>query len=366
MPLPAVSPISRNVARGLALAVAAVTACGPQAAPAALPPPASSATATPSATPTRPPTPTASPSLPPIPGADAARRSPGAGVPFVGHLLIADRGNGRIVEIDAAGNETWVFPKKGETVLPHYGPWDDAFYTPDRTEVVANAEDDQVVIGIDVASASIRWHAGVPGVREKGAAGFNTPDDAVPAPDGTIHVADIRNCRVVHLSAAGAYLGALGSGVCAHDPPRSFASPNGAFPTADGGLVVTEINGSWVSWLRADGTLEVAVRTPALYPSDALPYPDGSVLLTDYSKPGQVIRIAKDGTVRWRYRPTGAAALDHPSIALPLAEDRVAVCDDYGGRVLIVDPSTNEVVREYATVGGTHLRLPDGLSYRAD
>ncbi|MDE3113456.1 MAG: PQQ-binding-like beta-propeller repeat protein [Chloroflexota bacterium] len=330
------------------------------------PPAAATVTATASASPGETPTPSPAPAIAAVPGADAARRSPGAGVPFVGHLLIADRRNGRIVEIDAAGNETWVFPKKGDSLPPHYGPWDDAFYTPDRSEIIANAEDDQVVIAIDVATAQLRWHAGVPGVRERGAAGFNTPDDAVPALDGTIHVADIRNCRIVHLGAAGAYLGAVGDGVCRHDPPRSFASPNGAFPTADGGLVVTEINGSWVDWLRPDGTLDAAVHTPAAYPSDAMAYPDGSVLLTDYSKPGQVIRMTREGKVVWRYRPSGAAALDHPSIALPLAEDRVAVCDDYGGRVLIVDPNTDEVVREYTSVGGVHLDLPDGLSYRPD
>ncbi|MDE3101840.1 MAG: PQQ-binding-like beta-propeller repeat protein [Chloroflexota bacterium] len=348
------------------LAFGACAPAGPPARTTAGPAGTPSGAAARSAPPSAPASASAPPRLPALPGADAARPSPGKGIPFVGHLLIADRGNARIVEIDPAGNETWAFPAKGEVVPPHFGPWDDAFYAPDRAQVIANAEDDQVVIAIDVATARITWHAGIPGVREKGAAGFDTPDDAVPALDGTIHVADIRNCRIVHLSGSGEYLGALGSGICRHDPPRSFGSPNGAFPTPDGGLVVTEINGSWVDWLRPDGTLDRAVRTPAAYPSDALPYPDGSVLLTDYSRPGQVIRIAKDGSVRWRYRPKGTRALDHPSIALPLAQDRVAVCDDHGGRVIIVDPATDEVVREYTTVGGVRLRLPDGLSYRAD
>jgi DNA-binding beta-propeller fold protein YncE len=360
--------------RGVALALTTIVAAGCAAIPGA-------STATPFAaasgsalTPASPssspasamPTGSAEPSPPALPGADAMRRSPGRGVPFLGHLLIADRRNGRIVEIDAAGTETWSYPRPGESAPAHYGPWDDAFYTPDHGEVVANAEDEHVVIGIDVATSTLKWHAGVPGQRGKGSGHFDTPDDAVPALDGTIHVADIRNCRIVHLSATGGYLGALGDGVCRHDPPRSFASPNGAFPTADGGLVVTEITGSWISWLDANGALVATTRTPALYPSDALPYPDGSALLTDYSRPGQVLRIARDGSVLWRYRPTGSAALDHPSIALPLAEDRVAVCDDYGGRVVIVDPATNEVVREYLVVGGVHLNLPDGLSYRAD
>lgn len=270
------------------------------------------------------------------------------------------------MEIDPDGNETWSFPRKGQSVAPHIGPWDDAFYTPDRSAVIANAEDSHVVIAVDVATATLRWFAGVPGVPGKGIGHFDRPDDAVPALDGTIHVADIRNCRIVHLSNEGAFLDTTGNGICRHDPPRSFGSPNGAFPGADGSLVVTEIAGSWVDWLDPSGALVAAVRSAALYPSDALPYPDGTALLTDYSKPGQVLRIARDGSVRWRYRPTGAAALDHPSIALPLSVDRVAVCDDYGDRVIIVDPGSNETIRVYTTVGGLHLHLPDGLSYRPD
>lgn len=320
--------------------------------------------APPSASPSPTAIPTASP--PPLPGADAARAPVGPGVPFVGHLLIADRGNGRIVEIDPSGAVTWTFPTKARPIAPLLGPWDDAFYTPDRTGIVANAEDTHVVIAIDIATASIRWVVGTPGIAGKGVGHFDRPDDAVPALDGTIHVADIRNCRIVHLSPSGAFLGAIGSGACVHDPPRSFGSPNGAFPDAAGRLVVTEINGSWVDQLGPSGALEWAVRSPARYPSDALPYPDGSVLLTDYSRPGQVLRIRRDGHVLWRYRPTGPAELDHPSIALPLSADRVAVCDDHGDRVLIVDPRTNETVRTYTSVGGIHLRLPDGLDYRPD
>lgn len=293
--------------------------------------------------------------LPPVPD----------GVVFPGHLLIADRFNRRVLEVTADATVTWQFPPAGQAPPPNFGPPDDAFYTPGFRTVVANSEDGQTVTAIDIQKQTVRWQAGTPGWRGAGRNHFNSPDDAVPAQDGTVMVADIRNCRLVHLAASGAWLGALGSGWCRHQPPTAFALPNGAFPTADGGLVVTEIQGSWVDRLNADGTVRWSVRAPVVYPSDALAYPDGSVLLTDYSWPGQVVRLAPDGRVLWRFAPRGPQTLNHPSIAIPLAANRVAICDDERNRILVVDPTTNAVVWQYAGPPGSPLRNPDGLAYRA-
>ena len=35
--------------------------------------------------------------------------------------------------------------------------------------------------------------------------------------------------------------------MCVHNPPTSMGSPNGDTPLADGNLLVSEINGSWVT-----------------------------------------------------------------------------------------------------------------------
>jgi outer membrane protein assembly factor BamB len=230
--------------------------------------------------------------------------------------------------------------------------------------IIANSEEGQTVIAIDIASHTVRWVAGVPHQAGSGPGHFNYPDDAVPAPDGTIHVADIRNCRIVHLSASGHYLGSMGNGACYHAPPRSFGSPNGAFPTAKGDLVITEIRGSWIDLPSSTGSLIWATQAPVSYPSDALPYPDGTVLLTDYSWPGRVIRMTSTGRVVWYYAPGDAQTLNHPSIAIPIASNRVAVCDDDNNRVVIIDPITKSVVAVYSSPGGIPLQHPDGLAYR--
>jgi hypothetical protein len=73
-----------------------------------------------------------------------------------------------------------------------------------------------------------------------------------------------------------------------------------------------------------------------------------------------------NGRSRWRYEPRGAAALDHPSLALPLPNGDILANDDQNDRVIVVDPRTNKVVWQY---GHTHipgsgegfLSNPDGV-----
>ena len=50
-------------------------------------------------------------------------------------------------------------------------------------------------------------------------------------------------------------------------------------------------------------------------------------------------------------QPTGADALDHPSLALPLPNGDVLATDDHNDRVIVVDPRTNQVVWQYGVRG---------------
>src|SRR5579859_4191154 len=234
----------------------------------------------------------------PSPTIDPATRLPGgawslpplpAGVPFTGHLLVTDRGHLRLVEIDADGKMTWSFPRADDPEGDRYAAWDDAYYGIDGKTVYANSDPTSTVIAIDMATRSVKWHEGTPNKPGSGESAFAGPDDAVQGLDGAVWVADIRNCRVVRLSGEdGHFLGALGDGKCAHKPPSRFSAPNGAFPTADGDVIVTEINGQWIDRIAPDGTVRWAFRSPTQYPSDAVALPDGTVLVADYVRPGQV------------------------------------------------------------------------------
>jgi len=301
-----------------------------------------------------------------LPGEAAALTALPAGVPFTGHLLIAESsGKSRILEINPSGAVTWTLSTASPPLARPLGPPDDAFYTLDCAHIVANSEFGQGALDVNRLTGAILWQIGRYLHRGRGLALLNNPDDAVPAADGSVWLADINNCRLLHLNGAtGALLGMLGGHGCRHNPPLQFSEPNGAFPTRGGSLVVTEISGSRVTWLNPNGSVRWSHRVPAAYPSDAMALPDGSVLLTDYSSFGAVLRVAANGAVLWRYAPRGAGQLNHPSIAIPLASNRIAICDDFGNRIIIVDPTTMRVVWEWSGNAVYHLVRPDGLDYR--
>ncbi|HWX73697.1 MAG TPA: hypothetical protein VNZ05_00225, partial [Solirubrobacteraceae bacterium] len=198
---------------------------------------------------------------------------------------------------------------------------------------------------------------------------LNTPDDAYTLPDGSFTVADAYNCRILFIK-YGRIVRQYGQArECTHDPPRYFGAVNGDTPVPGGGVMVSEITGSWIDEIGPDGRLVFAVRAPVGYPSDPQPLPGGRILLADYSNPGAILIIDQRGRVLWRYhRLGGYGRLDHPSLAMALPNGNVAVNDDYRDRVVVIDPRTNTIVWQYGhtDVPGTapgYLNIPDGMDF---
>jgi outer membrane protein assembly factor BamB len=284
-----------------------------------------------------------------------------------GDVLIADRSNDRLLVVDPRGQVVWRFPSRGGSLpLP-----DDAFFSPDGREIVATEEDVDVVSVIDVASRRIVWRYGEVGVPGSGANRLSHPDDALMLPDGKIALADIENCRLLILSPPlQRPFRAVGSPVrgCVHDPPLAWGSPNGAFPLAGGGSLVTEINGDWVDALSPSGRLLWSTHPPGIsYPSDSNEVHPGLYVTVGWQSPGVLETFDRQGRLHWRYRPrAGAPPLDHPSLALPLPNGDFLLNDDFNDRVIVVDPRTNRVVWQYGHTGvpGSapgYLDRPDGV-----
>jgi outer membrane protein assembly factor BamB len=286
-----------------------------------------------------------------------------------GFLLISDRGNSRIIEIDGRGDINWQFPPPGYQGPIPFDQNDDAFYSPDHQQVTTNEEFEHTIQVIDRHTNQVTWYYGTPYRAGSGPNFLNGPDDAYMLPDGRVMTADIKNCRVLFISPSQSTSQIGHTGTCRHNPGQGyFASPNGDAPSPDyQHVVITEIGGSWVDvFTLPDLRLEYSFKSPAQYPSDAIMQDDGTFLLTDYISSGKVYRVDGNGALLWKY-DTG---LDHPSIAIGLPNGNVAIADDLGQRVIIVDPSTNTIVWQYgvknspgATAG--HLYIPDGLDFRA-
>ncbi|MDP9261159.1 MAG: hypothetical protein M3O89_04220, partial [Actinomycetota bacterium] len=111
---------------------------------------------------------------------------------------------------------------------------------------------------------------------------------------------------------------------------------------------MSEINGSWVDDIGANGRLRWALQAPVSYPSDPQLLGPGRILLADYARPGHAIIMTPGGRVLWRYGPaSGPGALNHPSLATLIAPGLVAINDDFRHRVVIVSIKTHHIVWQY-------------------
>jgi DNA-binding beta-propeller fold protein YncE len=199
--------------------------------------------------------------------------------------------------------------------------------------------------------------------------------------DGTILVADIRNCRVLFIDRDTAQIKAQWGkpgrkdgnwskdANCRHDPPAFLGLPNGVVELEGGDVLLTEITGAWISRLTRAGKLVWSMHAFGLrYPSDAMPTRDGQVIVADYSKPGRVIVFdPQTRKVTWDYFvKSGEGMLDHPSLAMELPNGDVLLNDDYRHRVIVIDRASQQIIWQYGVTdrkgnGPGELNNPDGI-----
>ena len=296
--------------------------------------------------------------------------APGAGSPFFGaRLLIADRGNNRLLFMNDNMRVIWKYPsvKTKKDPLHFYFP-DDAFFVDHGTAILSNQEQNDTIVKIGYPSGKILWSYGHP--RRPGTArGYlHEPDDAFLLRNGQVSVADAINCRVLVLNQNGTVAHQIGTnGVCVHHPSTSMGSPNGDTPLANGNLLISEINGSWVSEYTLRGKLVWTTQLPISYPSDPQQLGPDRYLIADYASPGQVIEFNRKGQILYRYHPSsGTGRLNHPSLAEMLPSGVIMVNDDYNDRMVAIDPTTKALIWQYGVISrpGTRrgrLNTPDGF-----
>lgn len=299
----------------------------------------------------------------------------GAGSPFFGDkLLIADRGNDRLLLLDDTDTILWSYPSSRRPA-PRGGFYfpDDAFFIRHGTAIISNQEDNDTLIEIAYPSGHILWRYGHPRTPGSAPGYLNTPDDTYLLQHGRMSVADAQNCRVLIIAErTKRVVHQIGTpGRCVHDPPAALGSPNGDTPLQDGNLLVSEINGSWIDEITPSGKLVWSVRLPIGYPSDPQQLGPDRYLVADYEHPGGIVEFNRRGRIEYRYRPTqGPGVLDHPSLVELLPSGVFMANDDYNHRMVAIDPSTKALVWQYGVTGhaGTAhglLNTPDGFDLLA-
>jgi len=297
---------------------------------------------------------------------------PGAGSPYYGdQLLIADRGNNRLLVLNDAGAITWQYPNA--TAPPPPGPKgfyfpDDAFFIRHGTAIISNQEENDTIVQIGYPSGKVLWTTGHPAVPGSAPGYLHEPDDAYLLKDGNISVADSDNCRILILDPTGAIVHQVGTtGVCTHQPGTALANPNGDTPLANGDVLISETTGSYLSEYTQSGQLVWSTHIPIAYPSDPQPLANGLFLMTDYTDPGGIIEASQQGQIVYQYRdPSGLGELNQPSLAALLPSGAIMANDDYRDRMVAIDPVTDAVVWNYGTPDhpGTApglLNIPDGF-----
>ena len=310
---------------------------------------------------------TSSESRPSRPSGASANAGPPS--PFAGRLMIADRGNNRLLVVNARKQVLWRFPSRAHPAPSggFYFP-DDAFFIHGGAQIVSNEEQNERIVRLGFPSGKLLWSYGHPGVPGSEPGYLHEPDDAYLWRDGTISVADAQNCRVLIISPAKKVLHEFGEpSRCEHEPPRALGSPNGDTPLRNGDLLISEVNGSYVDELTRSGKLAWSVQLPIAYPSDPQQIGRDRYLVADYTAPGGLFEFNRAGKILWSYQPSsGNRMLDHPSLAERLPTGDIAVNDDYRHRVVIVDPRTRRIVWQYGRTdspgrGPGQLNTPDGF-----
>jgi hypothetical protein len=305
---------------------------------------------------------------PPATAAAYAAASKRPGLP--GYLLIADRGNNRILVVTPQRQTVYEYPTAADRAAGrHLFYNDDTFVEPGGQALIANEEDNNDIVEVSLVDRSIKVIFGHPGEAGSDATHVHTPDDAYMLPSGEFTVADAYGCRIIFVRAHRIVRQYGTSNVCRHDPPRYLNAVNGDTPSPGGGTLLSEINGSWVDEISRSGHLVFAFQAPVSYPSDPQPLPGGRVLLADYARPGHVLIVDRHGRALWRYGPSsGYGMLDHPSLAMALPNGDIAVNDDYRDRVVVIDPRSKHIVWQYGhsyhpgTSPG-YLHIPDGMDF---
>ena len=279
------------------------------------------------------------------------------------NVLIADRGNNRIIEVTPDKKIVWEY----KFDLPTAGLGaDDAFFTNGGRDVIVNLENNQEIRMIDYKTKQVVWqygHAGVSGSKD----GYlSNPDDAYRLPNGNITVADIKNCRILEISPDKKIVGQYGTTKVCGNSNGLLNKPNGDTPLQNGHMFISNIVGHDLIELDQNKKQIFSMVFPLTYPSDPQLMQNGDILISEYRTLGKILEMSRDGNVVWEFTGENGVRMNKPSLAIELPNGNILSNDDYNHRVIVIDKKTKKIVWQYGVtgkpgVGDQQLNVPDGL-----
>ncbi len=280
------------------------------------------------------------------------------------NVLIADRGNNRVIEMTPGKKIIWDY--HFHLPVQSLGA-DDAFFADGGSTIMATMEYDQIIEQIDYATKKVTWRYGSPGVPGSWPGYLRTPDDAYKLSNGDVTVADISNCRVLEISPSKKIVRQYGVTRKCGLGPGQLDAPNGDTPLPGGGMLISNIKAHNVIELNSNWQKIATYNLPITYPSDPQLTHSGNILVSDYTNPGKILEISKTGAIVWQFTFTsGNRRLNKPSIAIELPNGNILATDDDNNRVIVIDKKTDQIVWQYGITGQpgsgpNQLNDPDGI-----
>ncbi len=278
-------------------------------------------------------------------------------------VLIADRGNNRVIEVTPDKQIIWEYQFKG--LPPGYGA-DDAFFADGGKTVIVNLEYYHLIEEIDYQTKKIIWQYGIPGTHGSGPGFLYHPDDAYKLPNGDVIIADIQNCRVIEITPGKKIIHQYGKTRQCSNNPGFLDAPNGDTPLPNGHILISTILNHSLIELDAQWTKIFSMSLPLKYPSDPQLTQAGNFLIAEYQHPGKIIEISRQGNVVWEFDGEGTTTLNKPSLAIELPNGNILSNDDFNHRVIVIDKQTKKIIWQYGVtgkpgIGVGQLNIPDGL-----
>lgn len=280
------------------------------------------------------------------------------------NVLIADRGNNRVLEVTPGKQVVWEYRFPG-LKRGGFGA-DDAFFTDNGNTIIVNLERYHLIQQIDYKTKQVIWQYGTPGKPGAKLGYLNSPDDAYKLPNGNVLVADIKNCRIIEITPDKQIAQQFGrTGRCTH-APGNLSAPNGDTPLPNGHILVSTIVDHRVTELDADGNVLSSMAVPLKYPSDPQLTKAGNILVADYQNPGKIIEITREGSIVWEYDGENGVRLNDPSLAIELPNGNILSNDDINHRVIVIDKQSKKIVWQFGVTrkpgnGSAQLNIPDGV-----
>jgi len=262
----------------------------------------------------------------------------GASVSETGTYLIADTQNGRVLELNEAGDVIWEY--------------ESGLIEPVRVKpaghgrvLIVDAEGSRVLL-VDKETSREVWAYGK-GNRKHGRndGRLNNPHDAAVLPDGSIIIADTGNGRLLEVKDHGKAVWSSDDRSFKYD----FNLPVSVQPVADGRLLVTDAGAARVvevdrkgrvSW--SFGTGEAGKGDEQLdFPSYSLRLDNGNTMIID-SFNYRILEVSQEGFPVWKFGSRGTGSNDSKQLYEPgglawLPDNHILVADQHNHRVVRID-----------------------------